>query len=181
MAHAELVEHPRTQPGQARRPEVEMDGGLAIALPLEEPCQLLELDMVEDPGRDVNVGPLAAEEGLDTRFEHGDALRRDEGADVYISTGVLHHIELEKLAGFFERQRDGQAAVHFDFRPSRLAWLGSWVFHQLRMRHPLSRHDGVVSALRAYPPETLLRAARRGLPGFDVSMRDDHALAAFHT
>jgi len=131
-------------------------------------------DLVEEAAR------LAAEEGLDTRFEHGDALRRDEGADVYISTGVLHHIELEKLAGFFERQRDGQAAVHFDFRPSRLAWLGSWVFHQLRMRHPLSRHDGVVSALRAYPPETLLRAARRGLPGFDVSMRDDRALAAFH-
>jgi SAM-dependent methyltransferase len=131
-------------------------------------------DLVEEAAR------LAAEEGLDTRFEHGDALSRDEGADVYISTGVLHHIELEKLAGFFERQRDGQAAVHFDFRPSRLAWLGSWVFHQLRMRHPLSRHDGVVSALRAYPPETLLRAARQGLPGFDLSMRDDRALAAFH-
>jgi len=131
-------------------------------------------DLVEEAAR------LAAEEGLDTRFEHGDALRRKEGADVYISTGVLHHFELERLAEFFERQRDAQAAVHFDFRPSRLAWLGSWVFHQLRMRHPLSRHDGVASALRAYSPETLIQAAHEGLPEFDISMRGDRALAAFH-
>lgn len=131
-------------------------------------------DLVEEASR------LAAEEGLDTRFEHGDALRREEGADVYISTGVLHHFEPERLAEFFERQRDAQAAVHFDFRPSRLAWLGSWVFHQLRMRHPLSRHDGVASALRAYSPETLIQAAHEGLPGFDISMRGDRALAAFH-
>jgi SAM-dependent methyltransferase len=131
-------------------------------------------DLVEEASR------LAAEEGLDTRFEHGDALRRKEGADVYISTGVLHHFELERLAEFFERQRDAQAAVHFDFRPSRLAWLGSWVFHQLRMRHPLSRHDGVASAIRAYSPETLIQAAHEGLPEFDISMRGDRALAAFH-
>lgn len=131
-------------------------------------------DLVEEALR------LAAEEGLDTRFEHGDALRRKEGADVYISTGVLHHFEPERLAEFFERQRDAQAAVHFDFRPSRLAWLGSWVFHQLRMRHPLSRHDGVASALRAYSPETLIQAAHKGLPDFDISMRGDRALAAFH-
>lgn len=131
-------------------------------------------DLVQEAAR------LAAEEGLDIRFEHGDALRRKEGADVYISTGVLHHFEPERLAEFFQRQRDAQAAVHFDFRPSRLAWLGSWVFHQLRMRHPLSRHDGVASALRAYAPETLIRAAREALPEFDISMRGDRALAAFH-
>lgn len=131
-------------------------------------------DLVEEAAR------LAADEGLDARFEHGDALKRKDGADIYISTGVLHHFEPERLVEFFERQRDARAAVHFDFRPSRLAWFGSWVFHQLRMRHPLSRHDGVVSALRAYPPEALMRAAREGLPGFDVSMRDDRALAAFH-
>jgi SAM-dependent methyltransferase len=131
-------------------------------------------DLVEEAAR------LAGEEGLDTRFEHGDALRRKEGADVYISTGVLHHFELERLPEFFERQRDARAAVHFDFRPSRLAWPGSWLFHQLRMRHPLSRHDGVASALRAYSPETLIQAARAALPEFDVSMRGDRALAAFH-
>jgi SAM-dependent methyltransferase len=132
-------------------------------------------DLVEEAAR------LASEEALDVRFEHGDALSRKEGADVYISTGVLHHFEPERLAEFFERQRAAQAAVHFDFRPSRLAWLGAWVFHQLRMRHPLSRHDGVASALRAYTPETLIRAARQGLPSFDVSVRGDRALAAFHT
>jgi SAM-dependent methyltransferase len=131
-------------------------------------------DLVEEATR------LAAEEELDARFEHGDALQRQEGADVYISTGVMHHFDPGRLVEFFERQRDAQAAVHFDFRPSRLAWLGAWVFHQLRMRHPLSRHDGVVSAIRAYPPETLIQASRLGLPGFDVSMRGDRALAAFH-
>lgn len=123
---------------------------------------------------------LAAEEGLDVRFEHGDALRRKDGADIYISTGVLHHFEPEHLVEFFERQRDAKAIVHFDFRPSRLAWLGAWIFHELRMRHPLSRHDGVVSAIRAYSTETLIHAARKGLPAFDVSVRGDHSLAAFH-
>jgi 2-polyprenyl-3-methyl-5-hydroxy-6-metoxy-1,4-benzoquinol methylase len=130
-------------------------------------------DLVEEAAR------LAAEESLAVRFEHGDALSRSERADVYISTGVLHHFEAERLADFFERQRDAQAVVHFDFRPSRLARLGSWVFHQLRMRHPLSRHDGVASAVRAHDAETIMRSAREGLPGFDVSMRDDRALAAF--
>lgn len=122
---------------------------------------------------------LASEEELDVRFEHGDALKRKEGADVYISTGVLHHFEPERLPEFFERQRDAQAGIHFDFRPSRLAWLGSWVFHELRMRHPLSRHDGVASAVRAHATQTLIAAAREGLPGFDVSVRGDRALAAF--
>jgi SAM-dependent methyltransferase len=140
---------------------------------------------VELVGVDFNRGlideatRLAEEEALDVRFERGDALRRDEGADVYISTGVLHHFEPEQLVEFFERQRGAHAAVHFDFRPSRLGWLGAQLFHQLRMRHPLSRHDGVASALRAYPRETLLRAARKGLPGYDLSMRGDRALAAF--
>src|SRR5260370_31209737 len=60
-------------------------------------------DLVEEAAR------LAAEEGLDTRFEHGDALRRDEGADVYISTGVLPHIQLDNVAEIFEQPRDGPA------------------------------------------------------------------------
>ena len=124
---------------------------------------------------------LAAQEALDVRFEHGDAFRREGRADVFISSGVLHHIGSERLAEFFAQQRDGQAAIHFDFRPSRLAWLGAWIFHQLRMRHPLSRHDGVASALRAHKAETLVRAAREGLSGFDVSVRGDRALAAFQT
>lgn len=122
---------------------------------------------------------LAELEGLDVRFEHGDAFRREAGADFYISTGVLHHFEPEDLARFFAQQRDAQAAIHFDFRPSRLAWLGAWMFHELRMRHPLSRHDGVTSALRAHPAGVLVAAAHAGLPGFDVSIRDDRALAAF--
>jgi hypothetical protein len=113
------------------------------------------------------------------RFEHGDALRGGRDAAIYISTGVLHHFEPEGLVDFLAHQNDGQAVVHFDFRPSRLAWLGSWTFHQLRMRHPLSRHDGVVSAVRAYDARTLIQAARKALPRFEVTVSGDETLAAF--
>ena len=125
---------------------------------------------------------LATRESLNVRFEHGDALRREgDAAAIFISTGVLHHIEPDRLAEFFARQRESQAVVHVDFRPSRLAWLGSWTFHQLRMRHPLSRHDGVVSAQRAYEPAILLRAVAQGLPDFTASIRGNRSLAAFQT
>jgi SAM-dependent methyltransferase len=124
---------------------------------------------------------LARSESLTVRFEHGDAFSTEPGAAVYVSTGLLHHFEAERLPEFLSRQRNAHAVVHFDFRPSRLAFLGSWIFHELRMRHPLSRHDGVASAVRAHDSATLLRAARAGLPGFEASVRGDRVLAAFQT
>src|SRR5260370_533097 len=93
MAHAELVEHPRTQPGQARRPEAEMDGGLAIALPLEEPCQPLRRDMAEVYG----VGGQVA-------WAVREALEGARGAQVAGCDQRGHHLAL-RYRQWFERCR----------------------------------------------------------------------------
>src|SRR5262249_12925798 len=53
--------------------------------------------------------------------------------------------------------------IHFDFQPWALAPFGSWFFHVIRMRTPLARHDGVLSAARAHTQQTLVFAARDGV------------------
>jgi Methylase involved in ubiquinone/menaquinone biosynthesis len=108
---------------------------------------------------------LAHAEGLDCRFVHGNAFDLPEAATVYVSTGVLHHFRGAALAEFFQAQAasPAHAFCHFDIAATRLAPVGAWVFHRARMRNPLGRHDGVVSALRAHSDETLLRAA--AVPG----------------
>ncbi|MFJ5552173.1 class I SAM-dependent methyltransferase [Streptomyces sp. NPDC093225] len=104
---------------------------------------------------------LAREEALDCRFVHGNAFALPEAATVYVSTGVLHHFRGPALAEFFRAQAasPAQAFCHYDIAATRLAPIGAWIFHRARMRHPLGRHDGVVSAQRAHDDETLLRAA----------------------
>ncbi|MFG2335673.1 class I SAM-dependent methyltransferase [Streptomyces yangpuensis] len=104
---------------------------------------------------------LARAEELGCRFVHGNAFDLPEAATVYVSTGVLHHFRGPALAAFFQAQASSpaQAFCHFDIFATRLAPIGAWVFHHARMRHPLGRHDGVVSARRAHSDETLLRAA----------------------
>ncbi|MFF5505684.1 class I SAM-dependent methyltransferase [Streptomyces roseolus] len=104
---------------------------------------------------------LARAEGLDCRFVHGNVFDLPEAATVYVSTGVLHHFRGAALTDFFHAQAasPAQAFCHFDIAATRLAPIGAWVFHRARMRHPLGRHDGVVSARRAHSDETLLRAA----------------------
>lgn len=108
---------------------------------------------------------LARAEGLDCRFVHGNAFDLPEVATVYVSTGVLHHFRGRALTEFFEAQADSPALAfcHFDIAATGLAPIGAWMFHRARMRHPLGRHDGVVSARRAHSDETLLRAA--SVPG----------------
>jgi len=59
-----------------------------------------------------------------------------------------------------------RAFLHFDFHQSWMAPFGSWLFHAARMRQPLAKHDGVLSAIRAYTSEELLAAARAGAPEF---------------
>ncbi|MFF5900604.1 class I SAM-dependent methyltransferase [Streptomyces argenteolus] len=108
---------------------------------------------------------LALADGLDCRFVHGNAFDLPEAATVYVSTGVLHHFRGPALEAFFQAQAASTALAfcHFDIAANRLAPIGAWIFHRARMRHPLGRHDGVVSALRAHDDETLLRAA--SVPG----------------
>jgi SAM-dependent methyltransferase len=112
---------------------------------------------------------LAQDERLPCAFVCADAFTLAEPATVYLSNGLLHHVPAARLAEFFRAQdRPGtQAFLHYDIAPTRLAPLGAWVFHRARMREPLGRHDGVVSARRAYHDEVLLAAATQ-TTGMDV-------------
>lgn len=129
---------------------------------------------VELIGADFNVAlveearRLAEAERLRCTFVVANAFRLKHPAAVYISTGILHHFRgpaLTELLAQHERP-ETCAFVHFDFHPSPLAPLGSWLFHAVRMREPLARHDGVLSAVRAHESRGLLGTARGAAPGF---------------
>jgi SAM-dependent methyltransferase len=117
---------------------------------------------------------LADEERLECRFVAGNAFTLREPADIVISTGVLHHFRRGDLdAVFMQHERSAAIGfVHVDVRPSLVAPLGSWVFHQARMRERLARFDGVRSAVRAHDAATLRAAVTRGAPGFTLAMVD---------
>jgi SAM-dependent methyltransferase len=117
---------------------------------------------------------LADEERLACRFVAQNAFRLEAEATLFTSTGVIHHFRGEGLRRFLSRQvAVGPVAfVHADIKPSYLAPLGSWIFHEARMREPLARHDGVLSALRAHSGEHLLEAAKSACPEFSSSLFD---------
>lgn len=125
-------------------------------------------------------------EKLQCRFQVVDAFTMAEPAVVYLSTGVLHHFRGDGLTQFLLQhdQPQTRAFVHFDFQPSPMARPGAWLFHYLRMREPLARHDGVVSARRVHSADTLLSAA--GKSSFATAMYNTHFWKlpiprAFHT
>ena len=111
---------------------------------------------------------LARIEGLDCSFVVANAFRLEPAASIYISTALLHHFRGDDLIRFFRQHQhpDVRAFMHFDFQASTLGPLGSWLFHQARMRQPLSKHDGVLSAVRAHSAAGLLQSARAGAPEF---------------
>jgi SAM-dependent methyltransferase len=125
-------------------------------------------------GADYNVAlveearRLAAAEGLPCAFVVANAFQLAEPASIYLSMGILHHFRGRHLVRLFaQHNREGTCAfVHFDFQASVLAPFGSWLFHAARMRQPLARHDGVLSAVRAHKSRDLLEAARAGAPDF---------------
>jgi SAM-dependent methyltransferase len=131
-------------------------------------------DYVDLIGADYNAAlvraatHLAAAESLRCRFVHANALQLADGGAVFISMGVVHHFREHNLARFFAEQgRSGALAlIHLDIRPSWLAPIGSYIFHQARMRVALARHDGYVSTLRAHSPAALLDAMKTGAPAF---------------
>jgi SAM-dependent methyltransferase len=118
---------------------------------------------------------FAQAEHLACRFVVENAFQLDEPATVYLSTGVIHHVRGQGLPRFLAEQKGALAFIHCDIKPSWLAPIGSWVFHVARMREPLARHDGVLSAIRAHPAETLASAARAACPDHDVSVFDGRA------
>lgn len=133
---------------------------------------------VELTGVDLNstliaeANRLARLENLPCRFFHGDAFSRQYSGHIYISSGVIHHFRGDALIDLFCKQNaEGTLAfLHYDFHPWWLAPYGSWFFHILRMRTALSRHDGVLSTIRAHSSHTLLQAARTGAPGLAAGM-----------
>lgn len=119
---------------------------------------------------------LADEESLPCSFVAANAFRLPEAAHVVVSTGVLHHFRGDDLVRVFEEHEKSRAHgfVHVDIRPSWMAPLGSFVFHQARMREPLARFDGYWSAVRAHSEATFLAAIREGAPSFRRAMFDAH-------
>ncbi len=117
---------------------------------------------------------LTALEGLDCAFRVANAFRMREQPAIFTSSGVIHHFRGEALAAMFRAQAESGAVgcVHFDIKPSWAAPLGAYVFHEARMREAVSRHDGVLSAVRAHGKETLLQAARTGAPEMVFAMFD---------
>jgi 2-polyprenyl-3-methyl-5-hydroxy-6-metoxy-1,4-benzoquinol methylase len=131
-------------------------------------------DDVELTGVDFNVAliaeatRLAAIEGLRCEFVVGNAFRLQQPATIFISTGILHHFRDDNLTYLLQQhcRPETCAFVHFDFHSSPMAPLGSWLFHAVRMREPLAKHDGVLSAVRAHKTGYLLEATRSAAPEF---------------
>ena len=167
----------RTRPGPIR--VVDLGCGLGFVVRWLAACGDLG-DDVQLIGTDYNralitaAQRLAERERLRCRFVVANVWSLDEPADILISTGVLHHFRGADLTAFFAaHERSGAAAfVHTDIRPSRLAPLGAWIFHQARMREPLARFDGYWSARRAHDRHTLRAAAAAGVPGFALGVLD---------
>lgn len=111
---------------------------------------------------------LASVENLPCQFLHADAFSGKHASHILLSTGVIHHFRGDTLAEFLrQHDRPGtQAFLHFDFQPWFLAPFGALFFHLLRMRTAIARHDGVLSAARAYDGRTLTEAVRAAAPGF---------------
>ena len=131
-------------------------------------------DDVELMGVDFNVAllneaqRLTSIEKLRCKFAVANAFRLAEPATIFISTGILHHFRDQHLSHLLQQhcRPETRAFVHFDFHSSPMAPLGSWLFHAVRMREPLARHDGVLSAVRAHKSRYLLDAARSAAPEF---------------
>ncbi len=111
---------------------------------------------------------LAQDEGLAVRFVQADAFALATPATVFLSTGVVHHFRGPDLLRFFAAQAAPTTAAfaHWDITPTWAAPLGAWLFHEARMRLPLARHDGILSARRAHPDARLLAAVQVAAPGF---------------
>ncbi len=107
---------------------------------------------------------LAKLEGdLSVSFQVANAFELEEPADIFISSGVLHHCRKDGLRQFFQAQSECQpmAFAHFDPQYSWATPIGSFMFHFSRMRTPLARYDGWLSAVRAHSGATLERSVEQ--------------------
>ncbi|MGH1504789.1 MAG: class I SAM-dependent methyltransferase [Acidimicrobiales bacterium] len=127
-----------------------------------------------DPALVAEARRLADLDGIACRFEAADAFALDDPATILTSAGVIHHFRDDALRRFFAAHDPThvQAFVHFDTTPHApwLRYLGAWLFHLARMRLEISRHDGVVSAMRTHGDAELVAAAAAGAPWADVAL-----------
>jgi SAM-dependent methyltransferase len=137
---------------------------------LEEDVELIGADY--HPALVNEAQRLAGAENLSCKFVVANAFKLAQPAVVYLSTGILHHFRGPGLIDLFKQHNRPEtcAFLHFDFHASVLAPFGSWLFHEVRMREPLAKYDGVLSAVRAYPSNELLAAARTGAPEFATAI-----------
>lgn len=119
---------------------------------------------------------LADMENLSCRFLVANAFLLKEPATLLLSSGVIHHFRSADLLDFFRQHNQSsiQGFLHFDFQPSPLAPFGSWLFHFIRMREPLAKHDGVLSAIRVHSAQTLKEAVKSEAPDFIASIYGAH-------
>ena len=150
---------------------------IAAGRDLPPSVELVGVDM--NPVLTEEASRLARVEDQDVRFITGDAFTPGVAVDdgrrtIVVSTGLLHHFAAEQLVAFFAAQARLHVAAfaHRDIAPCFWSTLGAWIFHQARMREPVSRHDGVLSARRAHPADVLLEAALVGATSYDVEVRE---------
>lgn len=93
----------------------------------------------------------------DIRLVRGDATALpfpDGHFDVAVMNLALHHLEPpDAIKALAELVRVARTAIVNDLRRSRLAWLLARITFPLFSRYRFIRHDGPISALRAYTPE----------------------------
>lgn len=115
---------------------------------------------------------LATNEAIPATFVVGDAFDiaatvADPDRTIMVSQGLLHHLGVNRLTEFFTRHREARVAAfaHFDVHPGPWSRMGGQVLHRIRMREPVSRHDGNLSLRRALSAKQLLAHAHAGVDG----------------
>jgi 2-polyprenyl-3-methyl-5-hydroxy-6-metoxy-1,4-benzoquinol methylase len=173
-----LIELVRTATGRKHCRLVDLGCGMGyIVRWLATHGELADVELI---GADYNLAllhaaqQLAREENLPCRFVAANAFALEEPADIVMSTGVLHHFRGPSLDSLFaaHERSNATAFLHADIRPSRIAPLGAWIFHQARMREPLAQFDGYWSAVRAHDATTLRTSVATSAPSFALGMID---------
>ncbi len=98
----------------------------------------------------------------------GDALRlpfADHSVDIVMCSQVLHHFAgADALQLLREMNRVARVRVIVsDLRRSWIAAAGLWLASFPLRFHAVSRHDGVVSVMRGFTPEELVRTVREAV------------------
>lgn len=112
------------------------------------------------------------------RYIVADARRlpfADRSVDLVVCSFALHHFDEGAAVELLREMRRvaRRGLVVDDIVRSRAGYWGAWILSRLASRNPLTRHDGPLSALRAYTRAEIAELAREaGLTGvrFDAAL-----------